>query len=374
MASAERRGAARRFLTPSSSKRVEVQVLPPLLMQEQVYALFVDGTNLIHRAYHSMPPLTGPSGQPTGAVKGFANTLVQLIDRFNPVAVVVAFDTPTTGAYHCACGNQAVCYTQGDYGCAACCSHSHDCGMLDEVTQAYWHRQAQWASYKRGRGPKDEALVAQFEPCREIAEAVGCIWIPSDGWEADDVIASLCAQADRQHVHVIVSSDTDLIPLVDAHVDVYDPRGSDVHTLFWFAKHLRNPLFFALEGGHNGLPGVRGIGGVAASTIAGQYECARDLMSDLSTGAFEERMVKRCHQSPALARRWRRLLEVDPTRLPLMERLTTLKKDIKLPVLRSRLDAMSKTRVFEICAQLGFQSSASLVGLGQLGFEFEVLS
>ena len=54
--------------------------------------LLIDANSLIHRAYHALPPLTGPQGQPTGALYGLASVLIKLFKEETPRYAVAAFD------------------------------------------------------------------------------------------------------------------------------------------------------------------------------------------------------------------------------------------------------------------------------------------
>ncbi|UCC76625.1 MAG: hypothetical protein JSW37_14145, partial [Anaerolineales bacterium] len=65
-------------------------------MAERPLILLLDGNALVHRAYHAIPPLTGPGGEPTNATFGFTSTLLKVLSDLNPEYAVVAWDVGRT--------------------------------------------------------------------------------------------------------------------------------------------------------------------------------------------------------------------------------------------------------------------------------------
>ena len=149
----------------------------------------IDGSAFIFRAYHALPPLTRKSdGLPVGAVAGFCNMLFKVIeDNVGP-------DAPT---------HAAVIF---DYS-----GHTFRNDLYDK--------------YKANRPPPPEDLVPQFPLTREATRAFNVAAIEKEGFEADDIIATLaCTARDLGGRVTIVSSDKDLMQLVGDGVEMLDAR------------------------------------------------------------------------------------------------------------------------------------------------------
>ena len=155
----------------------------------------VDGNNLAYRAFFALPEeLATTEGFPTGALLGFTNMLFKLLSDYRPKGVAVAWDTRPV---HRAAQAEAV-----------------------EVV------------YKEGRRPMPDLLSEQFPHFRPIVEAFGYRNLEFEGWEADDVIATLATRADEEAIKTcVVSTDRDAFQLVSENVCLMmTPRGvSDVN-------------------------------------------------------------------------------------------------------------------------------------------------
>ena len=134
----------------------------------------VDGNNLAYRAFFALPEeLQTTDGQPTNALLGFTNMLFKLLSDYKPRGVAVAWDTRPV------------------------------------------HRKEIDAEYKADRRPMPDLLREQFPHFRPIVEAFGYQNLEFEGWEADDVIATLATQADEAGVKTcVVSTDRDAFQLV----------------------------------------------------------------------------------------------------------------------------------------------------------------
>ncbi len=137
----------------------------------------VDGNNLAYRAFFALPEeLQTTDGQPTNALLGFTNMLFKLLSDYRPRGVAVAWDSRPT----------------------------------DRVAAA----QAAGLVYKEGRRPMPGLLAEQFPHFRPIVEAFGYRNLEFEGWEADDVIATLATRADTAGIRTcVVSTDRDAFQL-----------------------------------------------------------------------------------------------------------------------------------------------------------------
>jgi len=201
----------------------------------------VDGNNLAYRAYFALPEeLATSEGFPTNALLGFTNMLFKLLSDYKPKGVAVAWDTRAT------------------------------------------HRKELDPEYKIDRRPMPGLLSEQFPHFRPIVEAFGYSNLEFEGWEADDVIATLAARADEAGLKTtVVSTDRDAFQLVTDNVSLMmTPRGvADVHVYTperVFARYgvtpEQVPDFIGLKGDtSDNIPGVPGIGDKTAGQLVAQY-------------------------------------------------------------------------------------------------------
>ncbi|MDC7695874.1 DNA polymerase I [Asticcacaulis sp. DXS10W] len=156
--------------------------------------VLIDGSGYIFRAYHGLPPLTRKSdGLPVGAVSGFCNMLYKLIKENR------GDDAPS---------HLAVIFDAG--------AHTFRNDLYDQ--------------YKAHRPPPPEDLIPQFPLIRQATKAFGIHNVELLGFEADDLICTYAHLAVQQGFEVtIISSDKDLMQLVNDHVSMLDPvKGTHV--------------------------------------------------------------------------------------------------------------------------------------------------
>jgi DNA polymerase-1 len=205
----------------------------------------VDGNNLAYRAFFALPEeLATTEGFPTGALLGFTNMLFKLLSDYRPKGVAVAWDTRPV--------------------------HRHAVAEAVEVV------------YKEGRRPMPGLLSEQFPHFRPIVAAFGYRNLEFEGWEADDVIATLATRADEADIRTcVVSTDRDAFQLVSENVCLMmTPRGvSDVNVYTPERVEARYgirpdqiPDFIGLKGDtSDNIPGVPGIGDKTAGQLVAQY-------------------------------------------------------------------------------------------------------
>ncbi len=201
----------------------------------------VDGNNLAYRAFFALPEeLATSEGFPTGALLGFTNMLFKLLSDYRPKGVAVAWDTRPV------------------------------------------HRTELSEAYKEGRRPMPDLLREQFPHFRPIVEAFGYRNLEFEGWEADDVIATLATRADAAGIRTcVVSTDRDAFQLVTPNVCLMmTPRGvADVNVYTPDRVEARVgiapekvPDFIGLKGDpSDNIAGVPGIGDKTASQLIARY-------------------------------------------------------------------------------------------------------
>jgi DNA polymerase I len=201
----------------------------------------VDGNNLAYRAFFALPEeLQTTDGQPTNALLGFTNMLFKLLSDYRPRGVAVAWDTRPV------------------------------------------HRKEISEEYKADRRSMPDLLREQFPHFRPIVEAFGYQNLEFEGWEADDVIATLATQADEAGVKTcVVSTDRDAFQLVSdnvclmmtprgvADVQVYTPERVEAR---YGIQPSQIPDFIGLKGdASDNIPGIPGIGDKTAGQLVAQY-------------------------------------------------------------------------------------------------------
>lgn len=195
--------------------------------------LICDTYSMLYRAFHALPPLTTTHGEPTGALYGFMSLLVKLLREQKPAGLVFALDGPRPS-----------------------------------------FRKEKFTEYKAGRSSMPPELRAQRARLDEVLTKIGAPRFVSEGFEADDVIATLARELDAQAV-LVVSGDRDLFQTITDRVSVlFIGRRQNDHVLYDVAMVAKRyalappalPSFTALVGDpSDGLPGIAGVGPKTAS-------------------------------------------------------------------------------------------------------------
>ncbi len=201
----------------------------------------VDGNSLAYRAFFALPESIGTSdGRPTNAIYGLASMLVKVIDEHHPDGVIVAWDAGTSGR-----------------------SETYDL-------------------YKANRKSRPDLLKEQWPHLMPLVEAFGYTNVKVDGYEADDVIASLAKAAREEGLDVmVVTGDRDAYQLVEEGIRVMSTSRGITDTKIYdvLAVEERYGIPPSLITDHMGLrgdtsdniPGVPGIGEKTATQLLQQF-------------------------------------------------------------------------------------------------------
>ncbi len=247
----------------------------------------VDGSGYIFRAYHRLPPLTNKHGEPVGAVYGYTTMLWKLADE------VHAADGPT-----------------------------HMAVILDKSSKTF--RNDLYDQYKAHRPPPPEDLVPQFPMIRDATRAFSLPCIETEGLEADDIIACYSRAALAQGWEVtIVSSDKDLMQLIEPGLDMYDTMNNrrlgaeHVAEKFHGITPAQLGDVLALMGDSvDNVPGVPGVGPKTAAKLIlehGTLEAVLGAAEGMKAGKLRDNLIE----------------HADMARLS--KELVTLKCDVALP-------------------------------------------
>ena len=207
--------------------------------------LLIDGNSLVYRAFFALreADMRTSTGQATGAIHGFSTMLINLINDHEPEGIAVAFDLPTPTFRH-----------------------------------------ERIPTYKAGREKAPDDLYEQLALVKEILPSLGIVAVDQEGYEADDVLATLATQArDNSMRAIVVTGDRDSYQLVeDPYIQVlYNRRGVSDYVLY-DEDGIRERTgvsprdyvtYAALRGDKSdNLPGVPGVGEKTAAKLVNTYE------------------------------------------------------------------------------------------------------
>ncbi|MFJ4512555.1 DNA polymerase I [Streptomyces sp. NPDC088816] len=315
--------------------------------------MLMDGHSLAYRAFFALPAenFTTATGQPTNAIYGFASMLANTLRDEEPTHFAVAFD----------------------------------------VSRKTW-RSAEFTEYKANRSKTPDEFKGQVELIGELLDAMNASRFAVDGFEADDVIATLATQAEAEGFEVlIVTGDRDSFQLVSEHTTVlYPTKGVSELTRFTpekvFEKYgltpAQYPDFAALRGDpSDNLPGIPGVGEKTAAKWINQFGSFAQLVERVEEVKGKAGQNLRDHlESVKLNRRLTELERsvelsktvTDLTRTPYDRKAVAMVLDtleIRNPSLRERLFAVDpgaeEAETTPITTD-GVQLDGTVLGTGEL--------
>ncbi|MBI1377186.1 MAG: DNA polymerase I [Frankiales bacterium] len=281
--------------------------------QERPRLLLLDGHSLAYRAFYALPVenFSTTTGQATNAVYGFTSMLINTLRDERPTHVAVAFDVSRTTFR----------------------------------TEAY-------PEYKANRSTSPDEFKGQVSLIREVLDALSIPYVEVDGYEADDLIATLTTQAEDEGFEVLViTGDRDAFQLVDPDVTVLYPRKgvSDLARMTPAAIEekygltpAQYPDYAALRGDpSDNLPSIPGVGEKTASKWVREF------------GSLDA-LVDRVGEVKGKAGDALRAALPDVIR---NRRLTELVRDVELPVRPADLERrpFDRDRVHEVFDALQFR-------------------
>ncbi len=241
----------------------------------------VDGSGYIFRAYFALPRMSTSQGVPTQAIYGFTSMLLNIVQE-RPEGLVVAFEAPGPT-------------------------------FRNEI----------YPAYKANRPPVPEDLEVQYPVCMEVVEVLGVPALSVEGFEADDLIATMCRRSlDWGLEPWILSSDKDLMQLVGPGVHMMDPMKRREYGPEQVREKLGVPPdlvvdLLALAGdSSDNVPGVPGIGPKTAATLLARFGDLDTLLSRAHEVKGKRGEALRAHVEDVL----------------LSRRLVTLRDDVPLEI------------------------------------------
>jgi DNA polymerase I len=288
-------------------------------MTDQKHLYLIDGSAYIFRAYHRLPPLTNIHGQPVGAVYGYTTMLWKLADDLH------AADGPT-----------------------------HMAVVLDKAGTSF--RNDIYDQYKANRPPAPEDLRPQFPMIRDATLAFSLPMVEEDNVEADDMIASYTRAAVAQGWKVtIVSSDKDLMQLIEPGVDMLDTmkniriESAQVEEKFGVGPELVGDILSLMGDSSDNIPGVPGVGPKTATKLIQEFGSLDGVIAaapDMKPSKLRDNLIE--HEDKA------RLSRV----------LVTLKEDCPLPIALEdmELGAIPEAPLAAFLEHHGFKSLLKRIG------------
>ena len=243
--------------------------------------VLVDGSSYLYRAFHALPDLRSPAGEPTGAIYGVLNMLRRLVNDYKADFLGCVFDAKGKT-------------------------------FRDEV----------YPEYKANRQAMPDELAAQIEPLMEAIRAMGWPLLVVDGVEADDVIATLAREATNAGLRTVISTgDKDLAQLVDPRVTLINTMSNEtldiagVKAKFGVAPEKIVDYLALVGDSVDNIPGVDKVGPKTAAKWIAQYGSLEGVLAhaDEITGVVGENLRK--------VRDW----------LGTARELVTVKSDVELP-------------------------------------------
>lgn len=211
--------------------------------------ILIDGSSILYRAFFALPHFTTKTGESTGAIYGFLQMLKKLIKDENPTYLAVAFDTAAPTARHIA-----------------------------------------FEEYKANRPKAPDELQMQFLSVREMLDAFAIKYVEIEGYEADDVIATMVEKFGKDDLQIIVvTGDMDLLQLASEKTFVYLTKRGVTNIEVYDSKRVfeefgvepeRLPELKALAGDNSdNIPGVPGVGIKTAAKILKQSGSLEELLN-----------------------------------------------------------------------------------------------
>jgi len=252
-------------------------------MDKQNRLILIDGSGYIFRAYYALPPMSRKDGTPVNAVFGFTNMLVKLIEDYSNEKLIVIFDAAREN-----------------------------------------FRNKIYPQYKANRGETPEDLIPQFDLIKKSVQAFNIPQLELEGFEADDIIATYTNLAQKLNIpSLIVSSDKDLMQLVNDDVEMLDPMknkriGINEVVEKFGVKPDKVIQIQALTGDKiDNIPGAPGIGPKIAAELIKQFGNIEGLIKNVNDIKQEKR---------------KKTIQESKEDIRISLELVKLDKNVKLPI------------------------------------------
>lgn len=265
----------------------------------------IDVSSYIFRAFHALPPMTSPDGQPVNSIYGFIAMFFKTVEKFKGYSFIAALDsrTPT-------------------------------------------FRKDYFPEYKANRKEVDPDLKCQFKHIERMLKALNVTIFSMDGFEADDIIASIAENNPESDV-VIISSDKDLTQLINERVILYDSMKEkfigteEVKEKFGVYPNKMKEFLTLTGDSSDNIPGIPGVGPKTAASLLEEYGSIDNIYNNIS------------NLKPSLKTKFeenRKLVEISGF-------LVALKSDINIDSSVFKIwEGVNEELFIEFVTELGFKS------------------
>jgi len=230
-------------------------------MNNEKLFILIDSNAIIHRSYHALPTLTTKKGEVINAVYGFLLVLLKSIREFQPEYIAAAFDTskPT-------------------------------------------FRHKKFKEYKIKRPAIPESLICQIPKVKEILKVFEIPIFEKEGFEADDIIASLKFKI-QSLSKIIISGDLDLLQLVNGRTKVYLLKKGIKNTILYNEDLVKEKYqglspsqlvdFRALRGdSSDNIPGIPGIGEKTTIQLLQKFGTLKNIYQEIERNSEKTKNIK----------------------------------------------------------------------------------
>jgi DNA polymerase-1 len=293
-------------------------------------AVLLDVSAMMYRAYFSLMNMSNSKGEPTGAVFGFTNILLSILDTFKPDYMVAAFD----------------------------------------VKRDSLKRKEKFENYKADRTGMPEDLVVQVPKIEELLNAFGIQCLRSDGHEADDVLGTVAKKLSAQGVETfIITGDKDLSQVLGENIKIAllgkgdgDSKfkilqsEDDVMEQLGVKPHEIPDLFGLIGDKSDGIPGVRKIGEKKAVVMLDKYKNLEGIYENLD----------KLSDLPGIGKGLVKNIEEDRELAFLSRDLATIHTNVPLELAIENMSfKLNSVRMLDLFLELDFKSLIKKFGFEQ---------
>jgi DNA polymerase-1 len=276
--------------------------------------VLIDSFALIFRAYYGIPPSLTRDGHPINAAYGFASAILAAIKELQPEYLVACFDLPKPTKRH-----------------------------------------IEYIDYKATRKPMPDDLVPQIQYCKKILEVMNIPLVSAEGYEGEDIIATIIYQLQQKGVeteNIIVTGDSDTFQLVDGYTRVYSMARGAAQAVMYDESKVKERYglpasnfvdFKALKGDtSDNIPGVPGIGEKTAAKLIQDYQSLEKIYENIEKikGKVQTLLTENKDQA-FLSRKLSQIVSDAP---------------IEFDLASSRIHDFDKVKVEKLFLELGFKS------------------
>lgn len=304
------------------------------LLSDKPKLVLIDSHALIHRAFHALPPMTNQKGDVLNAVYGYVSVFLKILKEMKPQYIVAAFDLPQPTFRH-----------------------------------------EEFEEYKAHRPKAPDELISQFNKVKEVMRAFGVPIMELPGYEADDVLGTICEKVKEKKLDVtsiILTGDLDTLQLVDdGKTIVYTLKKGITDTVIYDEKAVIDRYglrpdqmvdFKGLKGDpSDNIPGVPGVGEKTAAALILKYGSIEGIYEEIEKRQKEssgKKKAKKPAQREVLSEKLIEKMIEFKDQAFLSKKLSIIKRDVPIDfdIEKSRVGQYDKEKILKIFKEMEFHS------------------